>query len=84
LTIKLKNPREFKIIIVKKGFTQRSLGKAAGVSDTTINHLLNEKRGCGPSVAYKVCQTLQVEFDDIFFIDDACNSQRFSTGTDGQ
>lgn len=78
MTIRLKNPKEFKIMMIKRGHTQRSLGRAADVSDTTINHLINLKRGCGPSVASKICEALKAEFDDIFFIDDAgeCKHER--------
>ncbi len=84
MTIKIKNPREFRVLMVKSGFTQRGLGKATNVSDTTINHLINGKKGCGPEIAAKIREVLKVEFDDIFFIDHDCKSEHISTGTDGQ
>ncbi|MHB8122647.1 MAG: helix-turn-helix transcriptional regulator [Desulfuromonadaceae bacterium] len=72
--IRLKNPTDFNIMMIKNGFTQRSLGKSANVSDTTINHLLTGKRFCGPQVAFKICEAMKVSFDDIFFIVDADKS----------
>lgn len=89
VTIKIKDPKEFKILMIKKGFTQRGLARAAEISDTTVCHLLSDKRGCSPEIAAKIYTALGVEFDDIFFIDDADNSKHssttvnISTGTEG-
>lgn len=88
MKIKLKSSMDFQILLIKKGFTQRGLGRAAEVSDTTISHLIGNKKGCGPEIAQKLCNALQVNFDDYFFIDidDKSNQGRnngCATGTDG-
>ena len=84
LRVMLKDQKAFKIIMIKKGFTQRGLGKAANISDTTINHLINGKRCCSPEVAAKIRNALNLEFDDIFFIDIDCNSKHHEVNNENK
>lgn len=67
--IKLKGER-FKKKMLTKGFTQRGLAVAAGVSDTTVNHLVNGHRHPGPTTAKKICTALECKFEDIFFVEE--------------
>lgn len=81
MSIRIRDKKEFLTLMIKKGLTQRGLARAAKVSDTVVCHLINDRRGCGPTAAAKIRSVLDVEFDDIFFIDDADNSKQ--TGTEG-
>ena len=76
LKIILKNSEDFKKLLIIKGFTQRGLGRAIGVSETYATQLSNGVRNPGPQVARKISETLDVEFDDIFFIENACKSNQ--------
>ncbi|MBP2635004.1 MAG: hypothetical protein H6Q72_911 [Firmicutes bacterium] len=69
MQIILKDPEKLKVIMLKKGFTQRSLAKKSIVSDTTINHLINGKRNVSAPIAQKIISSLECEFDDIFFVE---------------
>lgn len=51
------------------GFSQRSLARAAELSDTTVNHVINGLRNPSPATAKKICDALDCGFDDIFFIE---------------
>ena len=82
LKVRIKDQKAFKIIMIKKGFTQRGLSKAANISDTTINHLINGKRCCSPEVAAKIRNALNLEFDDLFFIDGDCSCEQDVAITD--
>jgi Predicted transcriptional regulators len=76
--IKLKED-SFKRIMLIKGFTQRGLAKAAKISDTTMNHVVNGLRNPGPKTAKKLCSALECEFEDIFFIEEDNKSYQTNT-----
>lgn len=75
MKIKLKDPDVFQELLLRKGFTQRGLGRAVKIAESYANQIATGERNPGPSVAKRICDVLDVEFDDIFFIERACNSK---------
>lgn len=65
-------------MMIKKGFTQRGLGRATGVSSPYIAQILNGDRKPGPEIAKKFADALETEFDVIFFIEDGNKSNQKS------
>lgn len=61
-------------LVLKNGFTQRSFGREIQISEAYSHQVLNGKRNPGPQIAKKISAMLNVEFDDIFFIESACKS----------
>lgn len=76
MKIKLKDKNKFKEILLIKGYTQRGYGRAIGISEPYANQIANGVRNPGPAIARKTSELLEVEFEDIFFIDYACKSER--------
>lgn len=68
MTIRLKNATEFKRILMEKGFSYRSLAEVAKLSYVSINDIANEKKRPTPKTAKRICEALDLEFQDIFFI----------------
>lgn len=79
MVIKIKNADEFKKMLIVKGFTQRSLARHIDISEPYANQIVNGERNPGPQIAKKITEALEVEFDDIFFIQDACKSYQKKT-----
>ncbi len=79
-SVMLINSNAFKMLITKKGFTQRSLANSACISDTTLNLLINCKRTVSATTASKIRSALGCEFDDIFFIVNDCKSDQSYRG----
>lgn len=74
MKIKVKNVEEFKKLLLVKGFTQRSLGREIKISSPYATQIVNGIKNPGPEIAKKIVDVLEVNFDDIFFIEDACKS----------
>lgn len=55
------NTRKLLGIMVEKGFSQRSLAKAMGVSKNTLNAKLNAKTSFNTEEASKICEILGIE-----------------------
>lgn len=68
MVIQLKDLNKFREMLAVKGFTQRSFAKLISISGPYMNQIVNGDRNPGPKVAKKICDGLDVEFDDIFFI----------------
>lgn len=68
LTIKLKNSDSFKKILIKKGYTYKSFAKEVEVSQPFISGIISGKKNPSPKVARKIADVLQIDWDDIFFI----------------
>jgi transcriptional regulator with XRE-family HTH domain len=60
---------------IKKGFSQRSLAKASGLSGALISQIENEERNPSPNSANKLCEALNVKFEEIFFTQNVSNSK---------
>ncbi|WP_339233912.1 helix-turn-helix transcriptional regulator [Oceanobacillus sp. FSL W7-1281] len=67
---------EFTSTRIKKGFSQRGLGRAANLSGALINQIESNDRNPSPESAKKICDVLQVNFDDIFFTESVCKSEQ--------
>lgn len=76
LKIKLKDNQEFKKILLLKGYSQRKLADETNLSNVYINQIINNERNPSGKVAKKILDVLELEFDDIFFIVDACKSKQ--------
>lgn len=76
MKIKLKNVEHFKQLLLIKGYTQRSYGRAIDISEPYAHQIAAGKRNPGPGIAKKTVDLLGVSFDDIFFTDSACKSEQ--------
>lgn len=63
-------------LLLKKGFTQRSIGREINISPGYSNQIFSGKRNPGAKIARSIIDTLNVEFDEIFFIESACKSDQ--------
>jgi DNA-binding XRE family transcriptional regulator len=76
MKIKLKDVDIFKKMLMISGFSQRGLARTVGISEPYANQIANGERNPGPKIAKMIVDALNCEFDDIFFIDCACNSNQ--------
>jgi DNA-binding XRE family transcriptional regulator len=67
--IRVKNIFEFNELVIRKGLTKNGLGKKAGISSPMIVQISNGVRNPSPPIAKKICNVLEVKFDDIFVIE---------------
>jgi len=79
MNIKLKDIQAFTKLLIVSGFSQRSFAKKIDISGPYMNQIANGERCPSPKVAKKICDGLNVEFDDIFFIEHACKSKQNKT-----
>ncbi|QPW14139.1 helix-turn-helix transcriptional regulator [Mammaliicoccus sciuri] len=66
--IALKNPKEFRSIIYKKGLSNSGLSKKADISTATIHNLTHQVSYITPATAKKICDALSLDFDELFKI----------------
>ena len=67
------NTLEFKSILVKKGFTVRTLADIIGISATTLSYKINNKREFTSSEIFAVQEALHLTMEEkerIFFARD--------------
>lgn len=76
MRIKLKNPNDFKKLLIIKGFSQTKMAKEINITTPYLNQIVNEDRFPSAKIAKKISAALESEFEDIFFIDDAYNSKQ--------
>ena len=57
----------------RKGWSVRSLAKAAGIGEVTAQQICNGQRQPSAPTAKKLVDALQVEFDDLFTIEQAAD-----------
>lgn len=65
--IKVKS--ELNRIRIKNGYTMSGLARVAGVSPQFISAILNNRFNPSAVTAKKICEVLEVEFDEIFTIE---------------
>lgn len=58
--------QNFKTALAKKGFTYKTFAHQLGVSLAHICVVATTKKGVSPFLSTRMCQELNVEFDDIF------------------
>lgn len=68
MIIQLRDIEKFVELMIRKGFTRRSLAEAAKVGESTVISIANGGRNPSPKTAKLICEALEVEFDDIFEI----------------
>ena len=66
--IVLKSHVEFNQMIAKSGFSKRGFARKSGLSESTFIQISNGKQSPRPNTAKKICDGLQLSFDDIFVI----------------
>ncbi|MYL47666.1 helix-turn-helix domain-containing protein [Virgibacillus halodenitrificans] len=66
--ITLKSKNIFNRKIIKQGFSKRGFARANNIAEATLIQISNGKQAPRPETARKICEGLQVEFDDIFLI----------------
>lgn len=69
MKIKIKDIASFKRKLIVSGYSQRSFGRALGISEPYANQIANGTRNPGPEIAKNISKLLKVDFDDIFFIE---------------
>lgn len=70
MKIAIKDSAAFNVILIHKGFTQRSFSIQAGISHSMISQIAKGLRNPSPRTAKRICEVLEVQFDDIFEIKD--------------
>lgn len=76
MTIRLRDINQFKKILISKGLSVRAYGRAIGISAGYAHQVANGERNPGPKTAADTADMLNIPFDDIFFIQDACKSEQ--------
>lgn len=56
------------VLRIKKGFSRYYLSQKAGLSKLAISRIENKKVNPTPMSAKKICDALEVSFDEIFLI----------------
>jgi transcriptional regulator with XRE-family HTH domain len=74
MKVNLKNPNEFKKTLIKKGYSQSKFARAVNLSSPYVNQIVNGERFPSGEVANRIAECLNLEFDDIFFINDTSKS----------
>lgn len=69
MKILLKDPFQFRKILMEKGYSQRQFSKEIGTSEAYLNQIINLKKHPSPDVAKKVTNELQMGFYDLFIIE---------------
>lgn len=70
MKIKVRDVNHFKRMLVVNGYSGKSLSNIAELSHNYTVQIINGKRYPSPRVAKKLLEVLDVQFDDIFFIED--------------
>ncbi|CEG29601.1 helix-turn-helix domain-containing protein [Bacillus sp. B-jedd] len=68
MEIRLKDIEDFKKTLITKGFSQRSFCEHAAISNPHFNQIINGNRNPSPTMAKKIADNLDMEFEEIFFI----------------
>lgn len=68
MKISVKDNEALKKLIIMDGHTLRSFAKKIGVSSPYVVQIVNGDRNPGPQIAKKISESLNLEFEDIFFI----------------
>lgn len=68
MKIKLKDVIGFEELLIRKGYSKKAFAEAAGIGQVTALQICNGDRNPSPRIAKRICDTLEVEFDDIFEI----------------
>ncbi|MEZ2661262.1 helix-turn-helix domain-containing protein [Aneurinibacillus aneurinilyticus] len=61
---------------IKKGFSQRKLAKQINRAVSYISQLESGKRNPSPESAKEICDVLETEFEELFYIQNVLKSER--------
>lgn len=67
---------KFSELLMRNGDSLRSFARQAGISSPYMSQLIKGNRNPSPKMAKKICESLEVKFDDIFFIDSGYKSNQ--------
>jgi transcriptional regulator with XRE-family HTH domain len=79
MKILVRDSENFKKILMMNGYTLRSLAKKIGSSGGYLSQIVSGERNPGPAIAKKIVDEIGVEFEEIFFIENVCNSNHQHT-----
>lgn len=68
MEIKFNDMDSFKGLLVRKGMSQAELARKSEVTQPYLNSVINGKRVPGIKFCEKVCEALDMEFDELFRI----------------
>ncbi len=69
MKIKVKDPDRLNELIIMKGFNKTDFGKEIQLSNPMTIQITNGDRYPSPRTAKRICDTLEVQFDDLFVIE---------------
>lgn len=69
MKILLKTPWRFEKALIKNGFSKRAFSQKVGLSYFMIFQISKGNRNPSPSTAQKICSILNMDFDDLFYIE---------------
>jgi transcriptional regulator with XRE-family HTH domain len=72
--VRLKSPQELRSLMIQKGFNQTSFAKHIDLSYEYLSKIVNEQLFPSGKAARKIYEGLDLEFDDIFFIENGDSS----------
>ncbi len=76
----LKDIEKFNGLLLRKGFTKRELARQSKISEVYAQQIANGDRNPGAKVAKRICESLDVEFDAIFFVQDVRKCKQKNKG----
>ena len=68
MKITLKNPVQFRTMLMERGYSQRQFSKEIGASEAYLNQIINQRKHPSPDIANRITKQLQLEFYDLFII----------------
>lgn len=71
MKITLIDPNEFRKLLMSSGYSQRTFAETCEISTPYINQIINGEKFPSGKIAKKIVDVLELEFSDIFFINDA-------------
>lgn len=74
MKINFKDPNEFKKLLLMNGFSQKEFADTIGISAPYFSQVVSGERTPSGKLARKIVEKFNLEFEDIFFINDACKS----------
>lgn len=74
MKICLKDPQAFRKILLVNGHSQKAFAELIEITPPYLNQIVNQERFPSGKVAKKIVDVLEMKFEDIFFVNDACKS----------
>jgi transcriptional regulator with XRE-family HTH domain len=68
MKVRLNDSDCFSELLIRKGLSRRGLAEKARIGEATAIQICNGQRNPSPRTAKRICEALEVEFDDIFEI----------------